>query len=308
MTAPRVRRLQILVENLPKRSPGYSSRHAIDVLLPKCGGPTDEFDSLIEVLVRSGLAQRQVDRLYLTRAGARIASMRDSRRRQELLLCLIRRGWFRGQIRLVLELGEMQADASLRCEIGPAREAAAQLVGVLHAWPGVVNDFHLDVPADLLAELDAPWSLIPVPVTRADRRKAIGDRGEAYSYEYLRRTGGEPDAVRWVALDDDSLGYDVEDGAGGSTDYVEVKASEQRDLKFYLSSNEYDVAHRLGPAYHVHFWAPINLSLDPTTEFDRLVAAGAPLVFRHLSERLADGDLEAEAETWVVRRADRGGD
>ncbi len=235
-TASRVRRLQSVLEGLDPRAPGFAQANAARVLWPACGGPRNEIDDLLDVLIRSGLAQLQAKRVYRTRQGERIIQMNADRSRQELAMTLIRRGWLHDQIRQLLTVLTKGA-TSLSCDTERAREVAPQLVGVLQVWPSVVSEAEVVVGGELLVEIDSPWSLIPsVTPAAQDARLTIGKRGEAYSFQFLRHNASRPEDVLWVAADDETLGHDIEDRSSGQLERVEVKASVGKDVRFHGSS------------------------------------------------------------------------
>lgn len=299
-TAARVRRLQSVLGALHPGAPGFAHLNAAQVLWPVCGGPRNEIAELLDVLIRSGLAQLQAKRVYRTRQGERITQMNANRSRQELAMMLIRRGWLHDQIRQLLSVATTDG-ATLVCETELAREVSPQLVGVLQVWPSVVSDDRVVVSGELLVDIDSPWSLIPsVTPAAEDARMTIGKRGEAYSFQFLRRNASRPEDVLWVAVDDETLGHDIEDRSSGRLERVEVKASVGTPVRFYLSPNEYRQAHDHGSEYIVHFWGGINLHLDPAKEFKQLRNRGYPRVFPDLAGHLSDGRLVGEPCDWLV--------
>lgn len=64
--------------------------------------------------------------------------------------------------------------------------------------------------------------------------------------------------VEWVALDDNSAGYDIRSSrlVGGlpAPKFVEVKSCRGRPLRLIITRNEWDTACRHAEAYVVHFW------------------------------------------------------
>ncbi len=226
--------------------------------------------------------------------------MNADRSRQELAMMLIRRGWFHDQIRQFLAVATKDA-TTLICDTKRAREVSPQLVGILQTWPSVVSEVRVVVSGELLVEIDSPWSLIPSVIPAAkDARMTIGKRGEAYSFQFLRRNASQPEDVLWVAADDETLGHDIEDRSGGWLEMVEAKASVATPVRFHLSPNEYRQAQKHGSQYTVHFWGGINLHLDPATEFRQLRNRGYPRVFPDLASHLSDGRLKGEPRDWLV--------
>jgi uncharacterized protein DUF3883 len=157
---------------------------------------------------------------------------------------------------------------------------AAQLTGALRRWSEVILDSHLRVLAALVEELLAAWALQPIPRSPNEEvRREVGDRAEAYSYRWEQENAGDPSRVHWVALDDDSLGYDIRNAGTSPERCIEVKGSQGCKVRFLLSSNEREVAHRLGDAYEVHFWGGISLTRPRPEEYRALREEGYPLVF-----------------------------
>ena len=84
----------------------------------------------------------------------------------------------------------------------------------------------------------------------------IGRKGEKLSYDFEdARVGNSPE---WVALDNDSLGYDLISQISSDNEtslYIEAKASERSlDMaEFHFSRNEWDTLNRL-PNVQVHLW------------------------------------------------------
>ncbi len=210
-----------------------------------CGGPLDEARELIDLLVRAELISTG-HTLRLTREGRRIATQDHQHGGTLLGRTLIRVGFFADQVRRLIELGRVdRGSGDLRCSRHVALEAGPQLVGVLRRFPGVEWKPELRIPAALLEELIDVWALLPdrAPPTD-DSRTAIGDRGELYSYRLERLRSEDSNKIRWVARDDDSLGYDIEDLSVTPQRRIEAKASASRETRFILSANEWDVAHR----------------------------------------------------------------
>ena len=214
---------------------------------------------------------------------------------------LIDAGYFRNQTRRLLAFGEFSEGGDLVCRRASAVDAAAQLTGVLRTWREVTLDSHLRVPADLVRELLATWSLQPIPRSPNDEiRKEIGDRAEAYSYRREQAGAKDPSRVKWVALDDDSLGYDILNAESSPERHIEVKGSQGNNIRFYLSSNEWKVGQGLGDAYEIHFWGGISLTRRRIVEYGALTEAGYPLVFRDLNKAIASGHLLATPSEYLI--------
>ena len=207
------------------------------------------------------------------------------------------------QIRALLTAATLEAN-ELVCPIQVATAVAPQLTGLLRIWPGAVSDTAVRLVGSVLAEVDSPWSLIPSVVPSSDdARTAVGKRGEAYSFQFLRGNHDDRSLVLWVAADDETLGYDLESVSGDDRNRIEVKASRDTVVRFILTPNEYRRAHDHGPDYTIHFWGGINLHMDPAHEFAQLLERGYPLVYDNPAQLLADGVLVAEPGEWLVTEA-----
>jgi hypothetical protein len=184
---------------------------------------------------------------------------------------------------------------------------APQLVGILSHWSDVVTPGALLIPGHLLPELEAVWALLP-PATPEDLlrdsiRKTIGNRGELYSYQMERQRADVASNIVWVARDDDTLGYDIEDRSSNPRRKIEVKASGNTAVRFLLSENEWRKAHEGPTEYEIHFWGGIDLALNPADEFLRLRARGFPLIFGDLPRLLHTRALDATPTKWRISGA-----
>ena len=291
--APRVRRLQRLVHLLPEKSPGSTGIQLTKTLRPQIDGPREEIPHLVHVLARLGLLHVQSDRYHLSLKGRRIVTLSEDRARTELAELIIQSGFLHDQVRQLIEATTMEDDGLARSRVGPLRHSAPQLLGLLRAWPGIVGSSFVRIPSKLFAAIDTPWSLVPLPSLEDGTNKSVGSRAEAYSFHFLRLGSERPDAVAWVARDDEGLGYDIEDRSSGETNRVEVKGSQRDEVRFFLSANEHQVAHHDPGNYELHFWGEINLNRDPNSEFSMLRERGFPLIFEDLAAHLADHRLAA---------------
>jgi hypothetical protein len=188
---------------------------------------------------------------------------------------------------------------ALICRRDVAVRAAPQLVGLLRTFQEVTFTDSLTVPSVILEELTDLWQL-PQREDRVDRRKTIGDRGELYSYRFEQLRVLDTSRIRWVALDDDSLGYDIEDAGVVPHRRIEVKASTEKPVRFILSANEWQVAHRYPDSYEIQFWGDVDLSARERDDYDRLRRQGYPLVCRNVPRLLAEGKLRAAPSHYVV--------
>lgn len=288
-----------MIELLPSASPGVGRHTLLLDLRGQLDGPREDHPMILALLDKLGFIHVQGNLIRLNRKGKRAQSLSQPNARRELAEALLGSGYLHSQVRRVIEESTIDNDGNANVRLAAMREYAPQLLGLLRAWPGVVGPTMVVIPSALYANLDTPWSLIPLPRPDDGTKKAIGSRGEAYSYHLLRQSAQPPNAITWVALDDDKLGYDIEDRTSGFR-RIEVKASQQADVRFFLTENEHNVAHSNPNTYFLHFWGNINLREDPNTEFQTLRRYGFPLVFRNVAAHLADGRLKAVATRFRV--------
>lgn len=299
-TGPRVRRLQRLVHLLPSRPPGINDNQLTRTLRPQIDSPSREIPQLVRVLTRLGLVHVDSNRFYLSRNGRRAATLSEARARIELAELLIQSGLMHEQVRQVIEASTIDHGGMACSRVGQMRRSAPQLLGILRAWPDIVGPSFVRIPSDLFAVIDAPWSLVPSPSKGEDNREAVGHRAEAYSFYFLRHESKRSNSVIWVSRDDQGLGYDIEDSSTGQVHRVEVKGSQGKDLRFFLSGHEHEVAHQDPSSYEIHFWGEINLNRSPSIEFAILRDRGFPLRFENLAAHLADQRLKAKPTKFLV--------
>ena len=298
-TAPRVRRVQRMIQLLPSASPGVGRHTLLLDLRGKLDGPREDHPDILALLKELGFIHEQSNRIWLNRKGKRAQSLSPTNARRELSEALLGSGYLFSQVRRVIEESSLDDDGNAHVRVATLRRSAPQVLGLLRAWPNVVGPSQIIIPSSLYASLDTPWSLIPLPRPDDGTKKAIGSRGEAYSYHLLRRAAKPANTITWVALDDDSLGYDIEDWTSGLT-RIEVKSSQKGDVRFFLTENEHRVAHSNPDTYVLHFWGNINLRRDPDHEFLALRSLGFPLIYHNLAKHLADGRLQAVATKYRV--------
>lgn len=82
-------------------------------------------------------------------------------------------------------------------------------------------------------------------------------------FETVRLTKlGIDKAPRWIAIDDNTVGYDIlsyDNGNFGPVNrLIEVKSSIASPLRFFITRNEWESALKYGQSYYFHIW---NLSL-----------------------------------------------
>lgn len=305
-----MRRVNAILTSLPTRPPGQPIAHSRLQFWRTTGGPIDEVPLLVEVLVGADLVRAETGHYQLTPEGRRVTRAIPTDGIRPLAIALLRAGFFHDQARVLLELGEPASDGSITCIGRHALRACPQLIGLLQHWPDVVSRGRVRIPAELLIELEAVWALLPPPTSGDEAedaiRKTIGNRGELYSYQMLRRQAVMASEVVWVARDDDSLGYDIEDRSDNPRLLVEVKASGSTAVRFFLSENEWRKAHENSERYEIHFWGGIDLARPPSDEYTLLRGGGYPVVFRDLPDKLSGGVLEARPTKWRVVARDLG--
>ena len=94
-----------------------------------------------------------------------------------------------------------------------------------------------------------------------EQKNAQGRHGERLSLEYERQRlieVGISEEPKWVALDDNSAGYDIQ--SYDLTEYglknrlIEVKSSKRSPPRMIITRGEWDTAMKYGDAYTFHLW------------------------------------------------------
>ncbi|MYE15848.1 MAG: DUF3883 domain-containing protein [Gemmatimonadetes bacterium] len=308
LTASRVRRLpQVLGAVRAQPPPGMPRSGAVRAVWRICDGPLDEVPRLIETLIDTALLASRGGYLRLTQRGRRVATQDHQHGGRYLGQALIEAGLFREQIGALISAATFDAHGNLLCRRGLALETAAQLVGILRRWNEVVWLRNFEVPCGLVEDLLVSWPLMPTPRTSTDQKKEVGNRGEAYSFQFERERASDPKAIKWVALDDDSLGYDIEDQGANPTRLIEVKGSRLAEARFIMTASEWRVAQDVGDRYEVHYWGEITLSRSRVEEYQHLRTAGYPCVYPSLQEAISDGVLEVTPEKYRLTIPGGGG-
>lgn len=304
LTSTRIERLAAVLAVLPARSPGMPTDEARLRLWRSCGGPIDEVDQLVDVLIGADLVVLERSSLRLTKSGQSVLTKRKSQGMMPLGLSLLRAGFFHDQARTLLDSGAIDADGNFSCPTRLVRRTCPQLLGILQFWPNVMVESVVVVPSGLVQELWTVWALLPpAPADDAAQdviRKSIGNRGELYSYQYERLRASDESSIVWVARDDQNLGYDLEDRATTPRRRIEVKASGGTDVAFLLSDNEWRKAHESPGSFEIQFWGGVDLQRDVAEEYTQLRAEGYPLLFTHLPNLVSAGLLSAQPTKWRI--------
>jgi len=135
-----------------------------------------------------------------------------------------------------------------------------------------------------------------------ENRKLSAQAEEAvleYERKRLRALGRDAEAslVRRISQLDIGAGYDIESYNGDKPlfDYdrfIEVKASQSHDLRFYWTANERRVAKKLSSRYWIYFVGNFR-----SNQADRI----APVMIQDPAARLPDiSQLQIEASTYLV--------
>lgn len=120
------------------------------------------------------------------------------------------------------------------------------------------------------SEVVAWWDSLAAMERTQDNEQLTehGRRGEFLSLQYERQrllNDGIDDEPRWVALDDNSAGYDIQSYRrtpfGISNVLIEVKASTKAPPRIVLSRGEWKAAERYEEAYVFHVWSLIDETL-----------------------------------------------
>lgn len=84
-----------------------------------------------------------------------------------------------------------------------------------------------------------------------------------YEIDRLQRLGIDKQP-KWVAIEDNTLGYDVLSFDKGQLTpigrMIEVKSTTVKPLRFFVTRNEWEQALKLGASYHFHVW---NMAANP---------------------------------------------
>jgi len=170
-------------------------------------------------------------------------------------------------------------------------------------WP-IRSGHTLEIPAELINELLAVWALIAPPseerAIEETRRRSIGDRAEAYSYQLERLAAVDSSHIVWVARDDSNLGYDIEDRSRSPRRRIEVKGSGGGDPRFFMSDNEWRKAHEDPSSYEVQFWGGIDLNRPAAEEYVALRERGYPVILHNLPALVALDHVTAATERWRI--------
>jgi hypothetical protein len=160
------------------------------------------------------------------------------------------------------------------------------------------------ISPQIVDELVAVWALIAPPsearAIEDMRRKSIGNRAEAYSYQLERLAAAVASSIVWVAQDDDTLGYDLEDRSTDPRRRIEVKGSGGREPRFFMSDNEFRKAQEFGVSYEVQFWGGIDLNRPVVEEYPILRALGYPVTLVDIPSLVAIGQVDAQPDRWRV--------
>lgn len=305
----RVNRLAGMVRVLGRFEPaGLRSDRVEAVLWEACGGPRSEIERLLHVAHVCDLVTERSGVWRRSKEGRRVATQDAASDGRVLAMVLLRSGLLASQAIKLGNAGSFDQDGSLVCDRRQALALAPQLVGLLRRWPTVELAQALRVPGDLVAEITSLWALRPPRRydTGQEARLAVGERAELYSFNRLREELGPEASIVWVSREDDSAGYDIEDRSVEPARRIEVKGHAGSGTRFYLSSNEWAVAHDSPSQYEIHYWGEIDLGRSEIEEYGDLVARGYPMVFRGLRRSIGMGDLWASPDTWIVSSAGRG--
>jgi hypothetical protein len=93
------------------------------------------------------------------------------------------------------------------------------------------------------------------------RRLKQGREGERLTFEYeIKRlsAAGIPKRPRWIALDDNTAGYDIHSFDQGPAEpistLIEVKSCSRVPQEIFLTRNEWETALEMAPNYRFHIW------------------------------------------------------
>lgn len=280
---------------------GLRMDRAEAVLWEACGGPRDEIERILRVALNCNLIAERAGAWRRTKEGRRVATQDSASNGRVLGMILVRSGLLSDQAIKLGNAGTFDADGSLRCKKQDAFELAPQLLGILRRWPSVETTTLVRIPPDLVAEITSLWALRPPRAYEdgKDARLAVGERAELYSYNRLREQLGPEASLVWVSREDDGAGYDIEDRTADPPRRIEVKGHSGPGVRFYVSANEWNVAHDAPHEYEIHFWGEIDLARAEVEEYPALVSRGYPMVYRGVRQCIGSGLVRARPDTWV---------
>lgn len=109
------------------------------------------------------------------------------------------------------------------------------------------------------------------------RRARIAEQLTLNHERELLRKAGIDRTPRWMAIEDNTVGYDVlsysEGEYGLLNKLIEVKSTIASPLRFYVSRNEWEQAQEFGDAFVFHVW---DLKPDPPVLHERTVCQVLP--------------------------------
>jgi hypothetical protein len=303
LTGARVERLTLVMRAVHGHPPpGPSLSPPIRAIWRVCDGPLDDVPRLVECLIGADLLEVVAGHIRTTSLGRRVATQDHQQGGTLLATALIDSGYFADQARQLIEHGTTElSSGDLVCRRDVAQAAAPQLCGLLRRWVSVQWAAEIRIPSRLVNQLGGVAALMPQrEIDQADPRKEIGDRGEFYSYRFERERAADPSSIHWVARDDDRLGYDIEDISREPLRKIECKAGGSTATRFFVSANEWRVAHDSGDDYEFQYWGGVNLTRPLPAEYQVLRGVGYPRIYRNLRALLASGQLNAAPSQWEI--------
>ena len=281
-----VEQIYVTLTVVPSAQQGRATTDGlVQILQSRITGGRRAARRVIDCLVVLGLVAETSGTYSRTSVGDRVRRVARSEGSAAIALALIRSGHMADQIRELRSVLKLTPNG-YECLQSEARGHAPQLLGLLARLAGVAIGATISIGSIPGLELDSIWNEL-APSARLDwldidkRRKAVGERAELYSMQFETNASlGARDRILWVSRDDDSLGYDIE-VAEERRRCIEVKGTSGREVQFFVTSNEYDVASRYGDDYEIQFWGMIDLRTDPPQDYERLRGAGYPVRVRN---------------------------
>lgn len=301
--------MAIALLSLPGAPVAWTMSEATRRIWRLCGGPREEVGRIFASLESLDLIVLRDERVSRSPAGGRLARTISADDVRPLGLALIRAGCFHDQARLLLEAASLNSEGFLICPRHLGRTTAPQLIGLLSLWEDVRAQSSISIPPSLVLEIRAVWALVPPEAELppwVKRKKKIGNRAERYSFEYERNLARDPMDIKWVALDSDSLGFDIEDTTNSPSRAIEVKGRGNTELVFFLSDREWAVAKERGESYELQFWGGIDLSRSLPLEYAALRAEGYPVCISNVSEALEQPEWKMTPVKWRVEHEPAG--
>jgi hypothetical protein len=273
----------------------------------RVGGPINEVGVLLEVAASIGLIEATPDGIGRLPHGTRARERIRAGDVGAIGLHVLRSGAMADQARRLVEGAVLDPVTDcFRCP-RELRRDASQLIAILRLLDEIPSTGELLLTRATYERIGAVWVFMETTEHLPpwlQERQAVGRLAELYSWNRERLRSGDPSKVGWVSLDDDGLGYDIENRNVSPARCIEVKGSRGRDVQFSMSTNEMTKAELLAEQYEIHFWGRLSLKADREQQYEDLVASGFPLIIRNPFAEFNLGGWSVEPDGWRVVKID----